>query len=139
MAEYLWNKLRNFSTGVADTSDNTLFIGEELRNQQGYMVPALERFNTVTKKALGKTSFIPDDDLLYAPAVTPDGKYLYVAVSPDIIIVDTATQQAVGKPIPIVAAGCVAIVPNGKYAYVGDDVGAPNSYGVLFVIAISAQ
>jgi DNA-binding beta-propeller fold protein YncE len=140
VAEYLWNKLRNFSSGVADTQDNTLFIGELLLDQQGYMVPELEVFNTVTRKAVGKTSFIPYDGLLSArAAVTPDGKYLYVALSPDIIIIDTATQKAVGRPIPIVAAGCVAIAPNGKYAYAGDAVGAPNSNGVLFVIAISAQ
>jgi YVTN family beta-propeller protein len=138
VAEYLWNR-RGYGSEVVDTH-NTLFVAERFRNKQGATVPALEIFNTVTKKSIGKISFIPYDGGVYGtPAVTPDGKYLYVASSPDIIIVDIATQKAVGEPIPIGGAHCLAIAPNGKYLYAGNDIGEPNQTGVLFVIAISAQ
>ena len=62
------------------------------------------------------------------PAITPDGKYLYVPQlgtptnSPGtVVVISTATDTVVGTPIPVgVDPIFVAIAPNGKRAYVSN-------------------
>jgi YVTN family beta-propeller protein len=134
----LWKKLQGFIGAVADSHDHTLFIGEYFLTGPRDM--ALGVFNTVTNQISGKISFIPYDGRMSGmPAVTSNGEYLYVPLAHDIIIADIATGKAVGEPIPIGGASFVAIAPNGKYAYVGANVGYPNSQGAVLVIAIGSK
>ena len=77
------------------------------------------------------------------PALTPDGKYLYVpllgasAGSPGtVVVISTATEAMVGTPITVgVEPIFVAIAPDGKRAYVANFNGG-SANGSVTVIAI---
>jgi YVTN family beta-propeller protein len=66
------------------------------------------------------------------PAVTPDGKYLYVPYSDGFVfMINTATNRVSRPPITVgVAPDVVVIAPTGKYAYVVNG-GVPGSVSVI--------
>jgi YVTN family beta-propeller protein len=73
------------------------------------------------------------------PAVTPNGKYLYVPIystSPGtVVMIGTAHKKIIGTPITIGNEPLdVAIAPNGHYAYVSN-----SADGTVSVIDISPQ
>jgi YVTN family beta-propeller protein len=140
--QYLWNKLPQVGNAVANPRQNTLLIGELIQKGPGLGHTTLAVFDTVTGTEAGKIPFRSyDGDVLGIPTITPNGAYAYVPLVPDIIIVDTAANKAVGEPIPIPEASFVAIAPNGKYAYAstGANFGSPNRHSVVFVIAIGPK
>lgn len=78
-----------------------------------------------------------------AAVITPDGKYLYMVSAiggdsfNDIVMVDVASGNVVGKPIGLSYPLAVAIAPNGKFAYVFANISSGGPGG-LYVVDISS-
>jgi YVTN family beta-propeller protein len=78
--------------------------------------------DTATNQVIG--SPIPVGGQLQSVAITPDGKYLYVASSNDqqVKVIDTATKTLVGTISGVgTNAFGVVISPDGKFAYVSNE------------------
>ena len=58
-------------------------------------------------------------------AVTPDGKYVYVANSENVTVIDTATNKVVASIDTEKCPMGIAITPDGKYAYVTHSTDPP--------------
>jgi YVTN family beta-propeller protein len=86
--------------------------------------------NTVSVIDTGDNTVIATVPVGYYPygiAVTPDGKYVYVAncggQSETLSVIDAASNTVVGNPIPV--GGCpvgIAVTPDGKYGYVANNL-----------------
>ena len=93
----------------------------------GAFIKGVTVINTATNSVV---THIPIPvDVTDAPAVTPDGAFLYVTCSsfstgPKLAVIDTATNTIVALvPLPGNFAPGVAITPNGAFAYVANNGG----------------
>jgi YVTN family beta-propeller protein len=81
--------------------------------------------DTQTKQVVG--SPIPVSKYPQAIAITPDGRFAYVAdggvSEPGVSVIDTQTNQVVGSPIPVGEfPHAMAITPDGRFAYVANSL-----------------
>jgi YVTN family beta-propeller protein len=119
--------LPTLATGVAITADGkSLFVAA---NDAVYQINIANQTITRTIPVTNPNG----TNLLAYPALTPNGKYLYVPVAGQesnntliegnyAVVINTATGKLVGQPIsvghvPIMAA----ITPNGKYVYISNE------------------
>jgi len=73
-----------------------------------------------------------------AVAITPDGARAYVSGQAGVFVIDTATNTAVGSPIPAgTAPAGIGITPDGKSVYVTD--GALPGHGVTVIDVATGQ
>ena len=89
--------------------------------------------DTATNQIVG--SPIPIGGQVYAMAISPDGKTLYVGVdtSGDLTVIDTQTNQVTGTiPLGVSESTTIAISPDGKKAYV-------TSYGSEALVTVDLQ
>jgi YVTN family beta-propeller protein len=107
---------------VTNSSGSTLYITSE-----SYATICDARTGKVTKQILVAPSIFPGT-ALGQPAVTPNGKYLYVAylyegntALNEVAMFDVATGKIVGQPIPVgVYPGWLQMAPNGDTLYVAN-------------------
>jgi DNA-binding beta-propeller fold protein YncE len=97
----------------------------------------------VDKGEVSMTIPMPSGGGAAQPAVTPNGKYLFVPIQGytsygnTVVIVDTATDSVIGQPITVGNyPDWISITPNGKYAYVSN--GIDNTVSVIDVKAALA-
>ncbi len=64
-------------------------------------------------------------------AVTPDGKYVYVANFENVTVIDTATNKVAASIVTEKFPMGIAITPNGEYAYVTHSTSDPPVVSVI--------
>jgi YVTN family beta-propeller protein len=110
-----------YPEGLAIAPDNETLYVTDLYN-------FLAAINAVNGALIKPTLVLPIQQqvktiLLGAPAITPDGKYLYVANAGEstVVTVATATGDLTGAPIPVGKEPLsLAAAPAGKYLYVAN-------------------
>ena len=94
---------------------------------QGAIVNGIEVINTATNSVV--TNIPVPADVTTAPAVTPNGAFVYVtslsfSTGSKLAVIDTATNTVVAMvPLPGTFAPGVAITPDGAFAYVANNGG----------------
>ena len=64
-------------------------------------------------------------------AITPDGKYVYVANFENVLVINTATNKVVATVVTEKSPIGIAITPDGKYAYVAHSTSEPPIASVI--------
>jgi YVTN family beta-propeller protein len=67
----------------------------------------------------------------FGAAVTPDGKYLYVANFENVTVIDTATNKVAASIVTEKFPMGIAITPNGEYTYVTHSTSYPPVVSVI--------
>ena len=88
-------------------------------NIQGFAGNTVSVINTATNTVLGSPITVGSG--AFGVAITPDGKYAYVANNhgTTVSVINTATNTVIGPPIAVGNSPVgVAVTPNGKYVFV---------------------
>ena len=132
----LWKQLPDATTVAASPDGSKLYI-VDLDWKSVPIHHNLVIFDTASQQI---ETTVPLDPSLYTPivsAITPDGKYLYLANNVDtVLMVNTATNTVDALIHVPIQPQAIAIAPNGNYAYVATSVG-DSPPGSVIVIDIS--
>jgi YVTN family beta-propeller protein len=111
---------RGFPQGLAITPDAaTLYV----TNAKNYVIAINVADGSLKKKIVIFSKSVPGNERTLGDlAVTPDGKFLYVAnnLTDTVTMLGTTRNRVIGTPIAVGNASHVAAAPNGNYLYVTD-------------------